>query len=443
MTDLPSSTAFRLAGYYSLAFTILIVCLGAAIYWGIRNELRYDLDQRIAVEQEAVLREGRASDLVSVVAARTQHGTGDMRYALFGPDGRSIAGGRMDQRPAAGWSNTTFHEDDNAADLTRALTVREAGGRWLVVGADPEALEELDAKMLPIFAVAFGLIVAIGVGGAFVLSRALSGRLDAINRTAEGIIGGDLAGRIALSGSNDEFDRLSATLNRMLDRITGLLGNLRQVTDDLAHDLRTPLTRMRQKLETGLARGEDAAGLRDAMEGALEQADGTLALFGAILDISEIEAGSGVRMAALDLSRLVTDLADSYRPSIEDEGREFRVTVAPDVSITGNWDLIAQVVSNLLDNALNHTPAGAAITIALGSDARLSVADSGPGIAPEDRARVFERFTRLEASRTTPGRGLGLALVAAVVRAHGGEVAIEDNQPGVRMMLSFPGAAAL
>lgn len=445
MPKLPSSTAFRFAAFYSLAFTVLILALGTAMYWAIRQELRYELEQRVVTERGAVLREASdlgAGGLETIVTDRAAVKHSDMRYALLDASGRLLAGWKVTAIPAPGWSNMLFVKRSGKLDDTRALTSRTAGGGTLIVGADPEAIEELDGRIIPLFAVAFSLIAGIGVIGAFLLSGALGRRLGAINRTADAIIGGDMAQRMPLSGTGDEFDRLSETLNQMLDRIAGLLDNLRQVSGDIAHDLRTPLARLRQKLDIALTSNAEAPALRIAMQQAIEQTEDMLDLFAAILSISEVEAGGTVvRMAPLDLSGLMTDLADSYQLSAEDAGRQLARSIAPGIGIEANRELIAQLAVNLLDNALRHTPAGTGIGVALDADedsVRLTISDKGPGIPETDRDRVFARFARLESSRTTPGHGLGLSLVAAIARAHGGTVRLDDNHPGVRAMVTLP-----
>ncbi len=440
-----ASTVVRLAGYYSLAFTLVTLLLGAGVYWAVRRELAYDLDQRIKTDRIAILREAREPGLAAVIAARAAHGSTDMRYALVGADGRVAAGQKVASVPAPGWSDMDFLEAGGVRDATRVFASRASDGGMLVIGADPEAIEELAAHLVPLFAVAFGLIAAIGVGGAILFGRTLSKRLGAINGTAEAIIAGDLAQRIPVAVAGDAFDQVAATLNRMLDRIEALLDNLRQVSGDIAHDLRTPLTRLRQTLELGLAGSGSIDDLRGAMTSALDHSDEALELFAGILAISEVEAKSGLRMAAIDLSQLVGDLADSYQPSIEDGGRAFKRRIAPDVGVAGNRELLAQMIGNLLDNALRHTSAGVPIEIGLditGGDTVLVVGDHGAGIPADRRDAVFERFARLERSRSTPGHGLGLSLVAAVARAHGGIVRINDNHPGVQAMVTLPRSAA-
>jgi signal transduction histidine kinase len=441
---LPSSTAFRFAMFFSMAFTLVIVVMGASVYWAIRNELRYELDQRVVTARDALVREAAhdPQGLRGAIAYRVAHERGDMRYALLDASGQLVAGRPMNKPPRLGWSGIKFRMPGEPKDPARIFAARTADGGVLIVGSDPEAIEELDERMVPLFVAAFGLIAGIGAIGAFLFGRLLQRRLDAINRTAEAIIGGDLARRVPLGGNGDEFDRLAATLNHMLERIGGLLGNLRQVSGDIAHDLRTPLTRLRQKLELAEAGPDEPAALKQAMHEAIEQTDDMLALFAGILGISEIEAGgAGVRMTQVDLSALITDLADSYQPSAEDSGRTLSRDIAPGLVIEGNRELLAQAGVNLLDNALRHTPAGTAIGIGLierGDDIVLSVSDQGPGIPAEDRERMFTRFTRLESSRSTPGHGLGLSLVAAIARAHGGTATLEDNHPGAIAMVIIP-----
>ncbi|MDB5673086.1 MAG: histidine kinase, partial [Sphingomonas bacterium] len=261
---LPSSTAFRFAAFFSMAFTLVIVVMGASVYWAIRSELRYELDQRVVAAREALLREAEDDSigLRRAIDYRVAHERGDLRYALLDANGRLVAGLPIDRPPVLGWSGIEFRMPDNPTDGARVFAARTADGGLLIVGSDPEAIEELDERMVPLFVAAFGLIAAIGATGAFLFGRLLQRRLDAINRTAEAIIGGDLARRVPLGGNGDEFDRLAATLNQMLERIGGLLGNLRQVSGDIAHDLRTPLTRLRQKLELAEAGPDEPAALK-------------------------------------------------------------------------------------------------------------------------------------------------------------------------------------
>ena len=279
------------------------------------------------------------------------------------------------------------------------------------------------------------VVLAVGVLGAFVLGAYLRRRLATIGDTAQAIIAGDTAHRIAISAAGDEFDQAGLALNTMLDRIAKLMDNLRQVSSDVAHDLRTPLLRLRNQLE-------QVGSVEGAAERAIDLGDDVLKLFAAILRIAEVEAGALAQgFATVDLSALVQDIGDTFRPAITDNGRVLRCMVEPGIVVLGDRELLAQAVANLLDNASLHTPVGTAILLALDADehrVRLGVEDDGPGVASEDRDRILHRFYRAERSRTTPGNGLGLSLVAAVASAHGGSAVVTTLSPGLRVTLSLP-----
>jgi signal transduction histidine kinase len=273
------------------------------------------------------------------------------------------------------------------------------------------------------------------------LGAYLRRRLQAIAGTAEAIIGGDMERRIPVGPRNDEFDRLARSLNAMLERIAGLLDNVRQVSSDVAHDLRTPLARLRNQLETGLA-GDRSGVVADA----IRRVDELLSLFAAILRIAEVESGNiRALFGRVDLSALLRELAESFAPAMADQGHELSWSVDPGLVTHGDRELIAQAVINLLDNAQRHTPKGTGIRLALHAAdgrVRLSVADKGPGVPVSDRELIVRRFTRLDQSRTTPGHGLGLNLVAAVARLHSAGLDFEDNRPGLVVTLDFPRVAA-
>jgi signal transduction histidine kinase len=244
-----------------------------------------------------------------------------------------------------------------------------------------------------------------------------------------------------ISDRGDEFDQLARVLNAMLEEIERLLENLRQVSSDVAHDLRSPLTHLRNALESALG-GGDADAREQVIADAITRVDGILSLFAAILRISEVESGEIRRLfKPVDLSALVTDLAESYAPAVREAGRALSWTIAPGLAVTGDRELIAQAVTNLLENAQRHTPPGTEIHIHLaesGKSTQISVADTGPGVAPADRDRIARRFIRLESSRTRAGHGLGLNLVAAVARLHRGHLRFADNAPGLVAEIDLP-----
>jgi signal transduction histidine kinase len=279
------------------------------------------------------------------------------------------------------------------------------------------------------------------------MSQNMLRRLDAINRTSGEIIAGDLTRRVPVTGAADEFDVLAENLNRMLDRIERLMKGLREVTDSVAHDLRTPLNRLRQRLEQSQARlqseGQDAG----EIERAIAETDRLIATFNALLLIAETDAGTGRQtMTVLELDGVAHDVSDLYEPLADEKGISLKLESRPGVQIEGNRSLVAQALANLVDNAIKYTPAGGRVTIAVAPASEgivLSVADTGPGIPAEDRTRVVERFVRLEASRSSPGTGLGLSLVAAVAHYHGTQLLLDDNRPGLKASLTFPRASRI
>jgi signal transduction histidine kinase len=442
---LRDSAAYRIAFTYSAAFALATIALGAVVYLVAHAAFIRQLDERIAADSAELVRSHQDRGypgLRAAIAARETGGrTNELGYALFDAGGRRVAGSLQAAPPPPGRQNITFSDPLEGDDRARALAVDLGDGTRLVVAADLEALERMDSTILVLFGSGFLVVIAIGVGGALLLGGYLRTRIGGLGAAAEAIISGDLTQRMPVGPRDDEFDRLSRTLNTMLDRIAGLMDNLRQVSGDVAHDLRTPLARLRNHLEGALAAPQDRASQREALQDAIKRTDDVLALFAAILRISEVEGG-GVRRSFrnLDLSDLVTELCESYAPACEDGSRRLSWAVERDVAIVGDRELVAQAIINLLENAQLHTPPGSRIHVHLGRQDRevtLAISDNGPGVAVADRERVIRRFTRLEASRTTPGQGLGLNLVTAIATAHDARLVLGDNRPGLVATLVF------
>jgi hypothetical protein len=289
-----------------------------------------------------------------------------------------------------------------------------------------------------------GLVLVLGLVGGALVSRNMLARLDSINRTTADIIAGDLSRRVPITEAHDEFDELADSLNRMLDRIERLMSGVRDVTDSVAHDLRTPLNRMRNRLEATLGHLEPGTKEAHEIEAAMHETDSLIATFNALLLIAEADAGvARGAMAPIDLAPAAEDVVELYAPLAEEKGVKLQLKPARSVMIEGNRSLISQALANLVDNAIKYTPEGGLVTISVAempSGVELSVADSGPGIPAAERARVVERFVRLEASRNSPGTGLGLSLVAAVARLHDARLVLDDNHPGLRASIRFPRA---
>jgi signal transduction histidine kinase len=436
------STSLRLAALYTAAFAISVVVLGLITLYTTRHALEQQFETRIRAESAALAQEYRSEGLKGVVeAVRERDRTpGALDYGLRGPTGAALAGRLGGERAPMGWS--IVREPDG--EPVRVLSAALPDGYVLLVGDDEERIEVLDGAVLRGFGWAFAGVVVLGVLGGFALSRDVHRRLAAISSTAEAIIDGDLASRVPVRGSDDDLDRLALTINRMLDRIAALMESLKQVSSDIAHDMRTPLTRLRNRLEAGLAEPQE----RDvAVEGALADLDAILDTFAALLRIAQIE--SGARRAAFgpcDLSAIARTVVDAFAPSAEDARQSLTLAAAGPVQIDGDAELLTQMLVNLVENGLRHAGPSANIEVRvqrLEGVAVLSVVDDGPGVPTAERERLFDRFYRLERSRSSPGSGLGLALVAAVAKLHGGEVRLLDAAPGLEARVRFPPPGAV
>lgn len=445
MTSVFRSAAYRIAFAASLLFALAIAVLGSAVYRAADAEFRRQQDEAIVQESDDLVAqhnsEGRKELLQALARRERGRTTNGFGYALVASDGRRLAGAFESAVPPPGWHDI-FSGGSKDGDPARALVVALADGSRLIVSADTDAVEQLDETIVRLFLGAFAVVVLLGVVGAILLGGYIRMRLGRIGRTAEAVVGGAFDRRAPVGSANDEFDQLALALNAMLDRIEMLMNNLRQVSSDVAHDLRTPLARMRSRLEEAVDGSADADALRAALTDAIERNDELLALFSAILRISEVEAGALERtFGAVDLSTLAAEICETYRPALADSGRKLGASLEPDIVVRGDRELIAQAMVNLIDNAQAHTPVGTTVTVVLSQSPAgpsLSVADNGPGVATSDHDSIVRRFVRLDSSRTTRGHGLGLNLVSAIAAAHGAHLTISDNEPGLRVMMTFP-----
>jgi signal transduction histidine kinase len=448
--------AFRLAALYFLVFAASILGVLAFVYWTsadfIERQTESTLDAEITGLAEQYSQRG-LSGLIQVIAARSAGDPGDtMVYLVTAPDGRPLAGNLagwpIGVLPRSGWLSFAVEtQSDGRATVHPArgsMIVLPGGYRLLVAHDVSDAAAFRDRVRLTL---SWSGLVALGIGllGGAAMSRNLLRRVELVNRTSERVMAGDLSDRVPLDGTGDEFDLLAANLNRMLDEIERLMTAMREVTDDVAHDLKTPLSRLRARLELALFGPADAASAREAIRSAIDEADHMLATFNALLRIAEAEAGGGgSRAEVIDIGEAARSAAEFYEPAAEERGFTLVVATEPGVKIRGDRHLMAQALANLLDNALKYAGGGELAVRAFrdGERAVLEVADRGPGIPEVDRDIVFDRFVRLEPSRSTPGNGLGLSLVRAVVRRHHGTVTLLDNRPGLCARLDFPLLAA-
>ena len=451
--QLLKSASFRLAAAYVGLFCISVGILAGLIYVYATSELQHEIRTRIVADSSALREEysrGGLKQLEDAVADR-QRGrlVGGLDYTIFDSKGKHLFGDLPAAPCVPGWTTFTGPPDgDEPSGEMESLGVLITplpNGNCLFVGDDIGKVRTFGSLILGSFGwvFLFTLILAVG-GGVFLSSRVLR-RIEAINRTAEAIIEGDINRRIPRRGAPDDLDRLAATLNRMLDRMTALMESLRHISNDVAHDLRTPLGRLRRTLEEGSLTVASPAEFKQVLNNAVVEVDGILETFGAMLRIAQIESGSrrgGFRR--IPLSDLVREVGDTFAPSIEDSGRSLELKIQPDCWIQGDKELLVQSLANLLENAITYTPIGAHVVVSLTrirSEIELCVADDGLGVPATMRQNIFKRFYKIDPSRTAAGNGLGLSIVAAVAELHAARVFANDNKPGLKIALVFSAAA--
>jgi signal transduction histidine kinase len=437
--------AFRLAALYFLVFACSVVGVLFFVYWATADFVERQTEATLAAEVTGLAEQYAQrglSGLVQIVAARSAGDRGDgMLYLVTNPQGQPLAGNITDW--PAGLSARpgplSFQLDVRGDGYVerhpaRAILFTIPDGYRLLVGRDISDAEAYRERIRTTLLWSGLVALAVGLLGGAVMSRNMLRRVEQVNRTAERVIAGDLSDRVPRTGADDEFDQLAANLNGMLDQIERLMTGMREVTDNVAHDLKTPLARLRARLELALLGPQDGVAQSEAIRTAIEEADRLLATFNALLRIAEAEAGAGgKRGERLDLAEIVGAAVELYEPLAEEKGVSLRFVGLSDTIIEGDRHLLSQAVVNLLDNALKYGGGGGEITVGVGHRDRVAVievADRGPGIPERERDSVFDRFVRLEPSRSTPGNGLGLSLVRAVARRHGGTVTLADGYPG-------------
>jgi signal transduction histidine kinase len=451
-----SSFTFRLAVVYTLIFGLSV---GALFYFVWRStagfaeeQMEAAIEAEVITFQESLARAGVQGLMMAVNRRADPNTNRDGVYLLVDRLGNPLAGNMRvwPERNETGtddvWINFTTSDNRGATPATadvRALQLMDPdSGVRLLVGRDVRAARVFRARLRDSLNVGLALTVALGVLGGYIFSRTIMGRIESITRTCRSIMSGDLSKRVPVSRRNDELSRLSLSINSMLDQIERLMRGMQQVSESVAHDLRTPLTRLRSRLENSLRHVDDPA-QRGAIEGALEDADSLLATFAALLRVARAEAGTQKNFVDIDLHTLAEEVADLYGPLAEDKGLGFITRFEQNLFVKGDPNLLAQALANLIDNAIKYTDDGAVSVILTSQKGQpiFIVSDTGPGIPDEYKDKVLERLFRLEQSRTSPGSGLGLALVAAVAKSHGLELTLEDNAPGLKVSLRFPPSA--
>jgi signal transduction histidine kinase len=479
------TTAFKLSLAFFALSAIGAGLVLAAVAWQVQSVVDDQIAQTIAAEADGLSEQyaqGGIRRLGAIVNARARQ-PGSSLYLLTDNAGEPLAGNvarlPQDALDHPGVIETDYETDDEAHPGRHAMAriFVLPGGFRLLVGHDLGDRARIGAVMVRALAISLIFLTGLGaLGGLFVARRVLN-RIDAMSGSARTIMAGDMAERLPVSGSGDELDRLAENLNAMLARIGELMAGLREVSDNIAHDLKTPLTRLRNHAEAALRSRGDAADYRTALERTIEESDGLIRIFNALLMIARADAGTDrAAMNEFDVGEAARTIAELYEPVADEAGAHLTVETEPGLVLRGNRELIGQTIANLLDNALKYGADATAETApapiadgplvagalalapathsARGADVRLSahrvgdqieivVADHGRGVAPENRARVLDRFVRLEGARSRPGSGLGLSLAAAVARLHGGAVRLEENEPGLRVVVALPATPLL
>ena len=451
-TSLLRSGAFRFAVLLAVIFAIGTVVLLIEVERSVEGYATEVANDSISTEVAALRDEdrtaGRAQMIQSILRRENAVREHQLSYLLVDNKAKQLVGNLPPSQARLGWQDLTApvigsrdQEEGPAASL-KALGVRLSDGATLVVASDTSDLKEL-RRSLVMSTAEFGMgISLLALIGGLVVGTLFLRRLDGVNNAIERILQGSMSERLPAIGMGGEFDVLLTNLNRMLDRIEALMSGLRQVSTDIAHDLRTPLTRLRQRLEDmkeGLGRPELISEAK--IDEAIEQMDSILAIFRALLRISTLEAGVGKqRFAEVDLSEILERIFHAYRPVAEDSGHNLSADIEPALDVLGDGELLTQAITNLIENGLAHTPSGSHIRLSLartGDGITLAVVDDGPGIPASEHEMVLRRFYRLDGSRHSPGSGLGLALVKAIAALHEARLKLSDNWPGLRAEMIF------
>jgi signal transduction histidine kinase len=467
------TTTFKLTLVYLTVFALFAAFLLAYFAWNTRRLVTQQIVATVDAEISGLSDLYQQGGIRRLIFAIDDRGSrpGSSLYLLTTAAGEGVTGnigslttGILDK---SGWTETAYRRiDDHDSAVEHQALVRvlqlPAGFR-LLVGRDLEERERLHDIIISAGRWSIAIVVVLGIAGGFFVTRRVLKRVDAMTGTTQRIMSGDLSGRLPIAGSNDELDRLAGNLNVMLERIEALMHGLKEVTDNIAHDLKTPLTRLRNRAEEALRTAEDESQYRAALERTIEESDGLIKTFNALLMIARAESGQARDgMTEFDAAEIAHGIGELYEPLADEKGLTLRVEASGATPMRGNRELISQALANLVDNAIKYaapnnatlapeqspTVNGAQPEIVVkaagdGDRILLTVADTGPGIPEGERTRAVERFVRLERSRSQPGSGLGLSLASAVARLHGGELRLEDNQPGLRSVLALPRGASV
>jgi signal transduction histidine kinase len=448
------TSTFRLAAIYLLVFAISVGAILAYVFWNTAGLLERQTDATIRAEVQALADQYRILGLPGIVDTIQRRSTerGGGIYLLADSNGKRVAGNLESVPPEViddtGWID--FPLDIKVGDTKQRRSARAfhadlTDNYDLIVGRDVQELRLFGDIIKRTLYWALGFALVLGLSGGWLTSRNFLRRVDAITDASRTIMGGDLSSRMPVSDTGDELDKLAHALNEMLDQIERLMTGMKEVTSNVAHDLKTPLTRLRARVESAL-RSNSKGEYRAALDKTIEESDRLLQTFNSLLSIARAESGQSREMReTIDAHDIVEDVAELYAPIAEEEGGTLTVAAAPGLNVLADRQLLSQALSNLVDNALKYGVTEEQSKPHIEIEGKLEdssvvivVADRGAGIAVEDRARVLDRFVRLDSSRSKPGNGLGLSLVAGVMKLHGGALLLEDNEPGLCAKLVLP-----
>ena len=457
---LVNTTAFRLSLIYALVFSLISTGAISFLYWNSAKEIRRQTDDQLQIETNALMQLYHTGKINALTTEMNQLNIdGHSKFFLYALQTRDTLDfveeiqpgidlavgdsifGTVPLKSVVSVPKSTLSRQDPFDQPARVLLTLLPDGYQMLVGTDLVPRQELLQRMLNVIITLIILVFTLALAGGALIGYSVLHRINSVRQTAGEIIEGDLSLRMQVTKKNDEFDRLSTVLNTMLTRIEQLMQSMHQVTDNLAHDLRNPLNRLRNRLEVALIENLDREGYQQVQQEAIQDIDDIIRTFNSLLSIAQAESGKHDHdWTPIDLKPFIEELAELYSIVAEESNITFQSTIKESRLILGDHQLLAQTFTNLLDNAMKFTPEGGHIDMKTHFEkqkAIIEIADSGPGIPEDKREEVFERFIRLDSARSTPGNGLGLSLVKAVVERHNGTIELKDNSPGLRVILSF------
>lgn len=447
-----TTTSFRLSALYICIFLASFLAIGLIVYFltckTLEKQLKHNIEIEV-LELKAAYDQKNIAELLKELGERekiTTHYSHEYmhHYGLLNPDGSFLSGTLQNIKPVEGWQTITAVSQDPLEDeqILYIKVIQLQSGYWLAVGDDGEFIQDAGEAIIRAFLWGGLLVIILGSAGGLYLSHRFLYKIKLLTKSTQAIIAGDLNHRLSVSKGNDEIDRLALLFNQMLDKISTLIQNIQEISNDIAHDLRTPISRLKNGLQQALQNPLTATQYQEHMIAATKEVDIILATFSAILRISQIESGSrrqGFKL--LNFSALVSSIVETIQPVVEENGKSLISDITDGIPLVADKELLTQLIYNLIENAILHTPLKTVIQVRLELQDNypiLVISDNGLGIPPKYREKVFQRFYRLEHSRSMPGNGLGLSIVKAIVDLHEAYIELSDNAPGLKVAVVFP-----